>query len=167
MGLEYGVEEVIRDIPQDIYNDLFVEQKVQGNATPYDYVLENVSSAIKQTGIYNGVERLTSLGYRRSFKATHYEVNVENMVKAMVNSKGKKGGFRVGLGVLNAAYIRDFNSIEEMKASINKIVDEETYKADYKVLETKLANLLYSITELKTHRNSNSLLDFQNRFLQS
>ena len=159
-GLEYGVEKVVSHIPRDIYNDLFVEQKVQGNATPYDYVLENVSSAIKQTGIYNGVERLTNTG-RRSFKATHYEVNVENMVKAMVNSKSDTG-YRNGLGVLNAAYIRDFNSIAEMKASINKIVNNETYKADYKVLETKLADLLYSITELKTHRNSNSLIDFQN-----
>lgn len=162
-GLEYGVERIINEMKsynEDTYNKLFLEEKIQKNNSVYDYVLERVSSAIKQTGIYNGVERITNNG-RRSFKATHYTVSAENMVKAMLK-KNSTAGFNYGLGSLNAAYIRDFNSIEEMKASINKIVDEETYKADYRELETKLANLIYSITEFKTYKNENSFIDFSN-----
>ena len=67
--------------------------------------------------MYNGVDPYTESGSRRSFKQTHYDVTLENIVKAMqIQSDGDMknvSGF-VGTKSLRASLAKTFGSIADM-----------------------------------------------------
>ena len=84
-------EEVDRDATNKAIRD-----KV--NQKEYEQWLDDLfDGVVKNEGIYNGKDYYTSSGNRRSFSATHYEITLENIVKAMKQGDQKSANTFFGV----------------------------------------------------------------------
>ena len=100
----------------------------------YDKWIDDLfKGIIKREGIYNNKDYYTASGNRRSFDQLHYDVTLENIVKAMKgqgegNSKNASGVF-VGAKTLRAELADTFKSIPKMherEGSLQNLSEEET-----------------------------------------
>ncbi len=118
---------------------------------------------IADSGIYNGKEIFTPSGNRKSFKATHLPVMLENIVKAMSSQNGGNtknvSGFN-GVKTIRANTAETFNSIDKIKAAKGRI--QNLTEAEFEQITNTLGNKLYSIIE-KILNNSGKKID--NRFI--
>lgn len=89
-----------------------------------------VNRFLGQQGIYNGKERFTAMGNRRTFKQTHMPLTAENVVKSMLTQQESNIPATDAHGLMAAAAAR-YESIDEIRADsarLGKISDEE-YRA--------------------------------------
>lgn len=116
----------------------------------YDRWLDELfRGVVKNEGIYNGKDYYTSSGNRRSFSATHYEITLENIVKAMRRGDQKGANtFFGGQGIWGVAS-KDYNSIDEIKADSGRLVKmtEEEYSAIRQEYSARLAELTNEIKD--------------------
>lgn len=132
----------------------------------YTAWLQNLVSGIeKDSGIYNGKDIFTPSGNRRSFKATHYPVTVENIVKAMKNEGEKNvAGFN-GVKTLRAVTAKSFKSIDDIRKDKGKLQNLTQEEADRisDELQSKLYNIITNIKELNPSRTTgNTFIDSDN-----
>ena len=84
------------------------------------WVREMFSGIEKDSGVYNGKDRYTPSGNRRSFKETHLPATLEGIAKAMAAQNGGNtknvAGFN-GIKTLRAGTAERFGSIEAMHRS--------------------------------------------------
>ena len=88
-------------------------------------LFDGVVSAI---GIRNKKDTYTPSGNRRSFKALHYELNLENVVKAMREDVQKGGDAFFGGNAIWGVSTRDYGSLDEIRADsgrLSKLSEEE------------------------------------------
>lgn len=100
------------------------------NQKEYEKWLGDLFNGLEgKQGIYNGKEIYTPSGNRKSWNALHYEVTLENVVKAMQNDT-EKGGGAFGMGNPLAAATYEFSSIDDIKSKKHLLTmeDEETYQ---------------------------------------
>lgn len=91
--------------------------------TEYEsWLKEQFSGIVEKEGIRNNQGLFTRSGNRRSFEALHYEHNLENVVKAMLE-KGDKGIGAFGGGNIFGASAKEFSSIEELKKSKGRLAN--------------------------------------------
>ena len=77
----------------------------------YDRWLDELfKGVVKNEGIYNGKDYYTSSGNRRSFSATHYEITLENIVKAMKRGDQKGTNTFFGGQAIWGVASKDYNS---------------------------------------------------------
>lgn len=83
------------------------------------WLLPQLKSVFGEPGIYNGKERYTASGDRRSFSQLHWEYTLENIVSAMAETQKERGGQTWGTsaGAMQAVSAEDFSSIDEVKAA--------------------------------------------------
>ena len=117
-------------------------------------------------GMYNGVDPYTESGSRRSFKQTHYDVTLENIVKAMQaqNDGDMKNvsGF-VGTKSLRASLAKTFESIADMHATEGRL-ENLSDKAVNKIndnLNSRLEDIIDNIYNTREHS------EYDNRFIES
>lgn len=110
--------------------DSTATDKAIREATPqkeYREWVDNLFKGIqKSTGIRNEVDRFTPSGSARSFKATHYEYTLENVVAAMKRQDAKGGSDfwgGVSIGELEGLLSKEFKSISEIKKAAASIKD--------------------------------------------
>lgn len=99
-----------------------------------------------QQGIYNGKERFTPLGNRRTFKQTHMPLTAENVVKSMLTQQESNIHATDAHGLMAAAATR-YGSVEEIRADsarLGKISDEE-YRARLADADNDLRDFLNAI----------------------
>ena len=84
-------------------------------------------------GIYNGKERYTASGNKRSFNATHWEMTLENIVRAM-RADTKKGGGAFG-----------DSSLDEIRADANRLRLESD--SEYAAQKTAFSNEYQAIAQ--------------------
>lgn len=92
-----------------------------------DWVRSQLNQIFKRKGIYNGKERFTSSGSKKSFKATHYDYTVENVVRAMLQKEESSIPSVNAYGLKAAASTR-YGSLDEIRADsyrLVKVSDEE------------------------------------------
>ena len=92
-----------------------------------EWIKEKLQGAFGMQGIYNGKERFTPSGNRRSFKQLHDEVTAANVVKAMASQEESNIPATDAAGLMAAASSM-YKSIAEIKADagrLGKISDEE------------------------------------------
>jgi len=122
----------------------------------------------KSRGIYNGRDRYTSSGNQRSFKATHYEVTLENIAKAMAaenngNSRNVSGFH--GVKSLRAGMAERFSSIAQMHEREGQLQHLTQEQADQinDALAERLNDILVRIYDSGTHGSSdNSFIEMDN-----
>ena len=112
------------------------------NQKEYEKWLENLfDGAEKRKGIRNNVEYYTKSGEKRSFEQTHWEMTLENAVKAM-KLEDKTGAGTLGKSIEGAA-VKKYESIGEMKADSGRLgqVSEEEYEAKRKEFRKRFGEI--------------------------
>ena len=96
-----------------------------------EWVRDLFGGAEEKSGIRNNKEMFTASGNRRSFDALHYELTLENVVRAMREEEQKGGGTIFGGQSIWGAATKDYGSIGEVKADSGRLgtVSEDEYKA--------------------------------------
>lgn len=103
------------------------------------WLLPQLKSVFGEPGIYNGKERYTASGDRRSFSQLHWEYTLENIVSAMAETQKERGGQTWGTsaGAMQAVSVEDFSSIDEVKAASGRLgkAEGEQYEAAKNAVE--------------------------------
>lgn len=94
------------------------------------WVRDLFGGAEEKSGIRNNKDMFTAYGNRRSFDALHYELTLENVVRAMREEEQKGGGTLFGGQSIWGAATKDYGSIGEIKADSGRLgtVSEDEYK---------------------------------------
>ncbi len=142
-----NTETVTEEVDRDATNKA-IRDKV--NQKEYEQWLDDLfDGVVKNEGIYNGKDYYTSSGNRRSFSATHYEITLENIVKAMKQGDQKGANtFFGGQAILGVAS-KDYGSIDEIKADSGRLqkMTEEEYSAIRQKYSERLAELTNEIKD--------------------
>ena len=105
----------------------------------------------RRRGIWNGKERVTWSGDRKSFAQTHLEVTAENIVKAMKMQSGgmKNVGEFKGVRSVQAAVTPEFKSVEQIRKAGKKLknVSEEKYQQAINELNGRLSGVVDAIVK--------------------
>ena len=103
------------------------------------WLLPQLKSVFGEPGIYNGKERYTPSGDRRSFSQLHWEYTLENIVSAMAETQKERGGQTWGTsaGAMQAVSAEDFSNIDEVKAASGRLgkAEGEQYEAAKNTVE--------------------------------
>lgn len=100
-------------------------------------------------GVYNGRDPFTSSGRRRTFRELHYDVNAENIVKAMLQQGEKDTStFFAGVQSLRAAGSRTFESLDDIRKNSGRLqeIDTEAYESYLDGLSNRLNTVISDIT---------------------
>ena len=145
--LSGNTETVTEEVDLDATNNA-IRKKV--DKADYDRWLDELfKGVVKNEGIYNGKDYYTSSGNRRSFSATHYEITLENIVKAMKRGDQKGANTVFGGQAIWGVASKDYNSIDEIKADSGRLVKmtEEEYSAIRQEYSARLAELANEIKD--------------------
>ena len=94
------------------------------------WVNDLFGGAEEKSGIRNSKNAYTASGNRRSFEALHWENNLENIVKAMLEQDETGGAFFSGMGIWGVS-AKKYNSISEIKNDSSRLrtMNEAEYNA--------------------------------------
>ena len=94
------------------------------------WVNDLFGGAEEKSGIRNSKDAYTASGNRRSFEALHWENNLENIVKAMLEQDETGGAFFSGMGIWGVS-AKKYNSIFEIKNDSSRLrtMNEAEYNA--------------------------------------
>ena len=140
---ETATEKVDRDATNKAIRD-----KV--NQKEYEQWLDDLfDGVVKNEGIYNGKDYYTSSGNRRSFSATHYEITLENIVKAMKQGDQKGANTFFGGQAIWGVASKDYGSIADIKRDSGRLqkMTEEEYSAIRQKYSERLAELTNEIKD--------------------
>ena len=142
-----NTETVTEEVDRDA-TDKAIRDKV--NQKEYEQWLDDLfDGVVKNEGIYNGKDYYTSSGNRRSFSATHYEITLENIVKAMKQGDQKGANTFFGGQAIWGVASKDYGSIGEIKADSGRLqkMTEEEYSAIRQKYSERLAELTSEIKD--------------------
>lgn len=110
------------------------------------WLLPQLKSVFGEPGIYNGKERYTASGDRRSFSQLHWEYTLENIVSAMAETQKERGGQTWGTsaGAMQAVSAEDFSGIDEVKAASGRLGKAEGEQ--YEAAKNAVENLIDQVT---------------------
>lgn len=94
------------------------------------WVNDLFGGAEEKSGIRNSKDAYTASGNRRSFEALHWENNLENIVKAMLEQDETGGAFFSGMGIWGVS-AKKYNSISDIKNDSSRLrtMNEAEYNA--------------------------------------
>lgn len=142
-----STETVTEEVDRDA-TDKAIRDKV--NQKEYEQWLDDLfDGVVKNEGIYNGKDYYTSSGNRRSFSATHYEITLENIVKAMKQGDQKGANTFFGGQAIWGVASKDYGSIADIKRDSGRLqkMTEEEYSAIRQKYSERLAELTNEIKD--------------------
>ena len=142
-----NTETVTEEVDRDA-TDKAIRDKV--NQKEYEQWLDDLfDGVVKNEGIYNGKDYYTSSGNRRSFSATHYEITLENIVKAMKQGDQKGTNTFFGGQAIWGVASKDYGSIADIKRDSGRLqkMTEEEYSAIRQKYSERLAELTNEIKD--------------------
>ncbi len=142
-----NTETVTEEVDRDA-TDKAIRDKV--NQKEYEQWLDDLfDGVVKNEGIYNGKDYYTSSGNRRSFSATHYEITLENIVKAMKQGDQKGANTFFGGQAIWGVASKDYGSIADIKRDSGRLqkMTEEEYSAIRQKYSERLAELTNEIKD--------------------
>ena len=145
--LDGNTETVTEEVDRDATNKA-IRDKV--NQKEYEQWLDDLfDGVVKNKGIYNGKDYYTSSGNRRSFSATHYEITLENIVKAMKQGNQKGTNTFFGGQAIWGVASKDYGSIADIKRDSGRLqkMTEEEYSAIRQKYSERLAELTNEIKD--------------------
>ena len=150
--LDGNTETVTEEVDRDATNKAIIDKV---NRSEYNRWLDDLfDGVVKNEGIYNGKDHYTSSGNRRSFSATHYEITLENIVKAMKQGDQKGTNTFFGGQAIWGVASKDYNSISEIKNDSGRLqkMTEDEYSAIRQEYTDRFAELANEIKD-KAARN--------------
>lgn len=142
-----NTETVTEEVDRDATNKA-IRDKV--NQKEYEQWLNDLfDGVVKNEGIYNGKDYYTSSGNRRSFSATHYEITLKNIVKAMKQGDQKGANTFFGGQAIWGVASKDYGSIADIKRDSGRLqkMTEEEYSAIRQKYSERLAELTNEIKD--------------------
>lgn len=116
---------------------------------------KRLQDVIGEGGIYNNEDRYTSRGDRRSFEQTHWEMNAENLVRAMAQAEERGANIMwYDAGGLLAAATPEYRSISEIHADEGRLqtLEQEAYEGKVMELQQSLDNVVERILQETRHK---------------
>ncbi|MGP1544622.1 MAG: hypothetical protein ACTTIO_06735, partial [Candidatus Fimenecus sp.] len=138
--LKYGVKQTIdTTITDNIINDLIFAHKNE-----YENWLDDVfGGAVEKEGIRNNKDSFTPSGNRRSFESLHYEITLENIVKAMKEQEETGNIGALGVSIWGVS-TKKYKSVDEIKADKDRL--KNISKEDYRKKREAFLNRLIDIS---------------------
>lgn len=113
-----------------------------------EWVRGQLRGVLGEPGIYNGKERFTASGRRRSFRETHGAYTAENIVKAMNQADARGEGYLgVGAkGILSVATPR-YKSVDAIHADEGRLqnMPEEEYNRLLQELDKRIEGIISNV----------------------
>lgn len=116
---------------------------------------KQLQDVIGEGGIYNNEDRYTSRGDRRSFEQNHWELNAENIVRAMAQAEERGANIMwYDAGGLLAAATPEYRSISEIHADEGRMqtLEQEAYEGKVMELQQSLDNVVERILQETKHK---------------
>lgn len=138
----------------------YINELMEGREEDYKaWINSFFDGIVEKSGLWNGKDIYTSTGNRRSWEATHDDVTLENIVKAMNREDAKGDAFFSAMGI-KAIATRDFSSIEDIHKHENQLQDinEEDYK---KLLDEHSSRYTAIVNELIPKNSHNEFIEFE------
>ena len=136
----YATQDKLREAVDDANVEAWVRGQLHG--------------VLGEPGIYNGKERFTASGRRKSFKATHGAYTAENIVKAMnqANARGESYWGVGAKGILSVATPR-YKSVDAIHADEGRLqnMPEEEYNRLLQELDKRIEGIVADVQ--KTSRS--------------
>ena len=105
----------------------------------------------KGSGVRNNKDPYTASGNLRSFKSLHYEVSLENIVRAMMEETEKGGAMFPASGLFGLA-TKDYGSIDQVRADKSRLaqLDEYAYTRMRQEYQSRFSDIAVSIMDKST-----------------
>ena len=137
--LRDGAEKVSEETDSQATRD-----KIRNEVDQKDYqkwLNDLFAGAVKGKGIRNDVNTFTPSGKRRSFKQTHWDVTLDNVVKAM-RKEEKTGIGTLGRSIEGAA-VKKYKSIKDVKTDSGRLqkIDQAEYDAMRKDFRDRFSSI--------------------------
>ncbi|WP_130837180.1 PBECR3 domain-containing polyvalent protein [Lachnoclostridium sp. Marseille-P6806] len=130
------------------------------------WLKQTYSAMVGKSGIRTDKDPFDAAGNRRSFRALHLPVTLNNLVKVM-NADAAKGNGAIGDAVIFSMATRNFDSIEDMRSheeQLKQLSDEEYADAKKKISD-KFYNIAKRISrEDDIYSASKGIGDAYNRY---
>ena len=124
------------------------------------WVMPKLDGLLGDAGIYNGKDRYTPSGNRRSFKQLHHPYTLENLVKAMqANQKDRGEGLWGATAVgLQSVTVPKYGSIADIKADSGRLemLDDEEYERKLAAIDRKIVAVIDEVKATNEAHSSNS-----------
>lgn len=123
----YATKDKLRDAVNDADVEVWIRKQLNG--------------VLGEPAIYNGKDRFTESGARRSFKATHDAYTAENIVKAMQRASAKGEGYwGVGAKGIVGVATPEYKSVDAIHADEGRLqsMSEEEYNRLLQELDTRI-----------------------------
>lgn len=126
------------------------------------WVNDLFGGAEEKSGIRNSKDAYTASGNRRSFEALHWENNLENIVKAMLEQDETGGAFFSGTGIWGVS-AKKYNSISEIKNDSSRL--RTMNEAEYNALKEQYGARMQEIAQtLIDPKNDNYFIASDNAY---
>ena len=85
------------------------------------WVADLFKGAEEKQGIRNNKDKYTEDGDQRSFESLHYEITLENVVRAMLEDTQKGGSLLSGLGIFGVS-TKEYKSIDDIRSDESRLL---------------------------------------------
>ncbi len=85
------------------------------------WVADLFKGAEEKQGIRNDKDKYTENGDQRSFESLHYEITLENVVRAMLEDTQKGGSLLSGLGIFGVS-TKEYKSIDDIRSDESRLL---------------------------------------------
>lgn len=139
-------------------SDALMERTDERDVT--QWLLQQLEGMLGAPGIYNGKERYTPGGNRRSFAQLHYAYTLENIVRAMTENQRQRGEGTWGISAtsLLSTATPEYGSIDEVRADSNRLqlANDEEYSKLLKELDGDIDSVIRQVRRQNKPHSDNS-----------
>lgn len=124
-----------------------------------EWVTGKLDGVLGEPGIYNGKERFTPSGNRKSFGQLHYSYTLANIIRAMQETQEDRGAQAWGAtaSTLQSVATPEYSSIDEIRADSGRLgrAGKEDYNAKIKSLDVQIEDIIAKVKQTTKAHSSN------------
>lgn len=145
--IEYAKGNAKKEVTEDSYEE-GIENAINAHKAEFEKYIDNMLSESDVIGdkyiVRDDVDLYNNDGIRKSFEQTHYDYNIDNVVKAMkVGKSAISNSFFGGIEYAKTISAKNLNSIEEIKSNEHKL--QELSPEEIEIQKENISNLLAPI----------------------
>lgn len=145
--IEYAKGNAKKEVTEYSYEE-GIENAINEHKAEFEKYIDNMLSESGVIGdkyiVRDDVDLYNNDGSRKSFEQTHYDYNIDNVVKAMkVGKSAISNSFFGGIEYAKTISVKNLNSIEEIKSNEHKL--QELSPEEIEIQKENISNLLAPI----------------------
>ena len=151
-------EQSTDEIDRMATSDALMEKTDEKDVT--QWLLQQFDGMLGAPGIYNGKERFTPSGKRRSFDQLHYAYTLENIVRAMNETQRQRGEgiFGISATALLSTATPEYGSIDAIKSDSARLrlAGDEEYSQLLKNMDEDIDSVIQQVRRQNKPHSDNS-----------